>query len=302
MKKRNLARLAILSATVLWGSGFVAVKDSVASVPPVTLIALRFAFAALLLSLLFIKRLAAVDKGCIWRGAVIGFFLFAAYVAQTVGITDTTPGKNAFLTAVYVVIVPFMCWITEKRRPDRYNMIAAFMCLAGIGLVSLRGDFSVGKGDLLTIACGFLFACHIAAVARLAKRQDPVVITIIQFFFAALFSFAAAALTEDIAAPVPAGAWPGVIYLTVFCTAAALLLQNVGQKYLEPSSASVIMSLEAVFGVAFSLLFGYETPEARIYIGFAVIFAALMISETKLAFLRRKQGQACRGTGADRDK
>ena len=117
-----LARFAspiIILATIIWGSSFVVMKSSVDVLPTFWLLAIRFSFAALVLSLVFWKRWKVLDRQYLIGGAIMGFCLFVAYAFQTFGLARTTPGKNAFLTAVYCVIVPFLYWVIAKRRPDR---------------------------------------------------------------------------------------------------------------------------------------------------------------------------------------
>ena len=133
-----LARFAsplLILATIIWGSSFVVMKSSVDVLPTFWLLAIRFSFAALVLAVVFIRRWKVLDKQYLIGGTVMGFCLFLAYTFQTFGLEQTTSGKNAFFTAVYCVIVPFLYWFIAKRRPDRFNLIAAFLCIGGIALV-----------------------------------------------------------------------------------------------------------------------------------------------------------------------
>ena len=290
MQKRQgvFKKLALLLAALIWGSSFFVVKNTVDVFPPTRLLAIRFTIGAALLGIIFCRKLRKIDRGYIRSGAIIGVLLFGGYFAQTIGITDTTPGKNAFLTAIYCVIVPFLFWIVARRRPDRYNFLAAVLCIAGIGLVSLQGDFSISMGDGLTMVGGLFFAGHMVAVAKVTEGRDPVLLTIMQFAVAALLSWAVGFATEKMPAEVSLESWGGLLFLAVFATAGGLLLQNIGQKGTNPAAASILLSLESVFGVLFSVLFYGEQLTARLVIGFAVIFVAVVISETKLSFLRRK--------------
>ncbi|UQT50495.1 DMT family transporter [Flavonifractor plautii] len=129
-----LARFAsplLILATIIWGSSFVVMKSSVDVLPTFWLLAIRFSFAALVLAVVFIRRWKVLDKQYLIGGTVMGFCLFLAYTFQTFGLEQTTSGKNAFFTAVYCVIVPFLYWFIAKRRPDRFNLIAAFLCIGG---------------------------------------------------------------------------------------------------------------------------------------------------------------------------
>ena len=289
-KRGALAKAALLVATLIWGSTFIIFKDAMNGLPPLFILAFRYLVATVILSAVFFKKLRLINKTYLWQGAVLGVFLAAAYIFQTYGLQGTTPGKNAFLTAVYCVLVPFVSWAFFGCRPDRFNFLAAATCLAGIGFVSLDGDLSVMPGDWLTLVGGVFFALHIAFVARFNSDKDAVTLTLVQFFTAGVICGAGSLCFETLPSSVPPAAWTEIIYLAVCGTAVAMLLQNVGQKYVSSSSAAIILSLEALFGVLFSVIFGYENLSVKLVIGFALIFFAIITSETKWKFVRRRGG------------
>lgn len=289
-KRGALAKAALLVATLIWGSTFIIFKDAMNGLPPLFILAFRYLVATVILSAVFFKKLRLINKTYLWQGAVLGVFLAAAYIFQTYGLQGTTPGKNAFLTAVYCVLVPFVSWAFFGGRPDRFNFLAAATCLAGIGFVSLDGDMSVNAGDWLTLVGGVFFALHIAFVARFNSDKDAVTLTLVQFFTAGVICGAGSLCFETLPSSVPPAAWTEIIYLAVCGTAIAMLLQNVGQKYVSSSSAAIILSLEALFGVLFSVIFGYENLSVKLVIGFALIFFAIITSETKWKFVRRRGG------------
>lgn len=286
--KRILPKFALFSAALIWGSSFFIVKNTVDIFPTNFLLAIRFTIGCLLLCVLFPKKLTQLNRTCLWQGIVLGLLIFTAYCIQTIGLTDTTPGKNAFLTAAYCILVPFLYWITDKRRPDLYNFSAAFLCLAGIGLVSFDGSFSMRFGDAMTLISALFFAAHIVAGARFGGKSDPILLTILQFGTAAVCSWILGFTTETFPKEIPLNAALGLLYLAVFATTIALLLQNIGLKYADPTSGAILLSLESVFGVLFSMLFYQERLTLRLGAGFLLIFIAVILSETKLSFLRKK--------------
>lgn len=293
MKKLNLnnpmgGRLALLTAAVIWGSSFIVMKDAVDDVPVFQLLALRFTLAGLLLALIFRRRLMCCGRGLLRHGAVCGVLLLCAYATQTFGLMTTSPGTNAFLTAVYCVMVPFMAWGFHRKRPTAYNWIAAVMCIGGIGLISLSGDLSIGTGEWLTLLSGVFYALHIMALSHFGEQDDPVVLTIVQFAVVAALSWLCTLLTERGAAFPSPTVWPQLLYLTVFATAATLVLQSVGQSLTPPSQSAILLSLESVFGVLFSVMMGKEALTFQLGCGFALIFISVIISETQLSFLRRR--------------
>lgn len=285
VSKNATAKAALFGAAIIWGSSFLVVKNSMDVMQPHVLLAIRFTLGCLLLSIIFHKRLKKLNKDYFFKGGVIGLFLFLGYSLQTVGITDTSPGKNAFLTAIYCVIVPFLFWAVDKKKPDIYNVVAAFTSILGIGLVSLTKSFTVGMGDSLTLLSGFAYAAHLIAVSKFGKEKDPILLTILQFGYAAAFSWIIVLLFDDFPTTWTMDTIFGVLYLSVFATAVAILLQNVGQKYSKPAPAAIILSLESVFGALFSAIFYHENITPRLFIGFVFIFIAVIISETKLNFL-----------------
>ena len=287
--KRILPKFALFSAAMIFGSSFFIVKNTVDVFPTNFLLAIRFTIGCLLLCALFPRKLRQMDRACLWQGTVLGLLIFAGYCIQTIGLTDTTPGKNAFLTASYCILVPFLHWVVDKRRPDLYNFSAAFLCLAGIGLVSFDGSFSMRFGDAMTLVSALFFAAHIVAGARFGGKSDPILLTIVQFGVAAVCAWILGFATETFPKEIPLNAVLGLLYLAVFATTLALLLQNVGLKYADPTSGAILLSLESVFGVLFSMIFYHEQLNFRLTAGFLLIFVAVILSETKLSFLRKKR-------------
>ncbi|OYO87911.1 EamA family transporter, partial [Lachnotalea glycerini] len=127
-------------------------------------------------------------------------FIFISYFLQSIGCVYTTAGKNAFITTIYVVIVPFLYWIISKTRPDIYCVAAAFMAIIGIGLLSLNGDKSINIGDILTLISGFGYAIHMVFISKFSQEQDTVVLTFLQILVAAILSW--------ITAPIMDGGFP----------------------------------------------------------------------------------------------
>jgi len=289
----KLAKPMLFAAAMIWGTSFFIMKNALDVMPVFFLLAIRFTAGACLLALVCWKKWKDFSWDYLWRGAIIGGCLFLAYAVQTFGLARTTPSKNAFLTAVYCVIVPFLYWAVMKVRPDRYNIAAALLCVTGVGLVSLNGDLSVELGDVLTLICAFFYAAHIVAVAKVSPGKDIYLLTVFQFGFAAIYAWICGGVTEVFPAQSimdPAVYLP-LAYLCVMATTVALLFQNVGQVWSDPASASVILSLESVFGVICSVIFYGDQVTVPMTLGFALIFVAVVCSETKFSFLHKSAEQ-----------
>ena len=281
----------MLIAACIWGFAFVVVKDSLDYVGPIYMMAFRFTIAAAALALLFAPKLKLLN-GTYWKnGAVLGAYLFLAYAFQTIGCKYTTAGKNAFLTTIYVMFVPLISWPLYKKRPGWYVFVAAGVSITGIGLLALSNTdgslLAMNVGDILTLVCGLFYALHILRMERCNATQSTILLTVLQFFFAAVFSWATAPFFDG-AFPTAAVVNPHVIvsmlYLGLLSTMVAFVLQNVGLKYVQSSIAALFLSFESVFGVLFSTLLLHERLTLRMTAGCILIFFAVILAETKFEF------------------
>lgn len=285
-----LGRVALLIAALIWGGSFVGMKALTDVIPTQYLLAIRFSLAVLVMAIVLLPRLKKLNWSHVWRGLVIGVLLFGAYSFQTYGIEHTTPGKNAFLTEVYCVLVPFLYWMIDKTRPDRYNLLAALLSVIGIGLVSLDSNLTLGLGEGLTLVGGIFFSLHLVAIAKLGRGHDPLLITMLQFAGVSICAWIGAVCFETpptLQSLLSLEALGPMSYLVLAATCLSLSLQTFGQQHTPPSAAAILLSLEAVFGALISILAG-ERPTPTVLCGFAVIFAAVIVSETKLSFLRKR--------------
>ncbi|CAM2758662.1 DMT family transporter [Hathewaya histolytica] len=288
-KKSLIADLSLLLCAIIWGVGFVATDTALKEgIKPFYTMAIRFSIAFVFLCILFFKKLKKVSKKDLKAGAVVGSILFLAFSLQTIGLQFTTPGKQSFLTGIYVVIVPFLYWIVTKKAPDKYTFLSTVLCLLGTSLLTLDGGFSIAKGDTLTLICAIFFAAQIVFIEYYIKETDPVILTILQMGMAAILSLICALVTkEQVPLDISTKGWLAVFYLGSVSTMIAYIIQNVAQKYTSSTHAAIILCLETVFGSVFSAILLKEKFTPKMILGCIIIFIALVTSETKLKFLRR---------------
>lgn len=278
-------KILLVVATAIWGYSFVVMKEVVNVLSPAWLLGVRFTTAGIILALILHKRIIkSFSPKVLAMGALLGLFDFSAFWAQTVGLQHTTPGINAFLTATYCVIVPFAWWVIARKKPTLFNLGAAVLAIAGIWLVSADGSgagFSMGFGEAMTLVGALMFAVHIVFVSKFSRFADVLVLTAIQFVSEGLCGLALGAATEgalDFALFNPA-VIAQMAFLVIFASIVAFGIQNVSLAYVPPAQASLFLSLESVFGVVFSVLLYGEQVTAQLLVGFALIFAAIMVSE-----------------------
>ena len=232
---------------------------------------------------MFRKHLKGLTRADVQRGAVVGALLAGAYIVQTIGLSMTTAGKNAFLTTGYVLIVPFGCWLVFHEKLRKANFIAAALMLAGIGCLSLDGESGgLNMGDWITLCCGVLYAAHIMAVERCQKKTNTFALIVLQFAFAAAFALVYSLLFErGMPSAITWSIAGGLVYLSVFSTTLAMSMQNIGQSMAPASHAAILLSLESVFGALASCLVLGETLTGMMLLGFAIIFCALVVNSLK---------------------
>ena len=292
--KKYIGEIGLFLTAIVWGMGFVGTKLSLdGGLTPLQLITIRFLIASIFINLIFYKRIKEnISKEAIKCGAILGAFLFIAFVVQTIGLVYTTPSKNAFLTAVNVVIVPFIgffIFFIYRRKLDRIGVISSLLTLIGIGILSLEKDLSINIGDFLTIICAFGYALHIFFTGEFTKKHDPIVLTGVQFTVTFVLSLIVQILLGEGSLNANIKGYIGALYLGVFSTTLAFLVQTICQKRVDGIKTSIRLSTEAVFGTLFSRILLHEVVTGRMIIGSMIIFTSIIMSETKLSFLKGKK-------------
>ncbi len=275
------ADLWLFFITVIWGSTFVLVKDTLSSLGPFGLVALRFTVGLIALMVLFGRRLRRASGREIAAGALIGLFLFAGYAFQTVGLKYTSAAKSGFITGLSIVIVPVVAYLVLRHRPGVGAVLGVVSATVGLALLTLKADLSIEYGDLITMGCTISFALQIVLVGKFAPRMDAVVLTTAQIATVSLVSALLAGYSESLTLPLPLEAWAAVVFLGLAATALTFSIQNVAQKSTTPTHAALIFSLEPVFSLVFAYLLAGETLTGRALVGSALIVLGMIRAELK---------------------
>ncbi len=280
-ERRNAgATFALLLTAAIWGSAFVFQKFAADELSASFIVAARFSAAGVITALATIKKWHRIDRGYLLGGLATGITMSLGTWLQTAAMTfGTSPGKSAFLTAAYCVIVPFLYWLVRGEKPRANHLLSAVICLVGIGLISLNGEGGVTFGDGITLVCSVVFAANIVSISIFCEGRDPMLLTMLQICVAALCGWVAILIFGGMPEHISMGAAGNVLYLALFSTALCLSLQSIGLKYTNPTVGTILLSLESVFGVLFSVLLYGETVTLRMAVGFAVVFAAVLLAQ-----------------------
>ena len=275
-------KLLIVACALAWGLSFFVMKDVTASLPVFWLLFVRFGASSVVMLAVFWRRIRDNLSAPVVRvGVLLGAFYGAAYVLQTYGIVYTTPGKNAFLTGVYCVLVPLCAWLLGHGAPRRMSVIAALVSLVGAGLVVLDNGLPLNVGDALTLAGSVFYALEMVIVAHEGRGRDVWALTFWQFLTITAIVGVGHVLVE---APPAAEAFTSgnvcaLAFLALVCSFGCLAVLNYALTKVDPTSGALLSSLESPSGVAFSVAFGYETLTPRLLVGFVLIFAGIVLSE-----------------------
>lgn len=280
MKQSTIAKIALFLTAVLWGSTFTIGKLATESFSASFIIAFRFLIASMVLLIVAYPHRKQLDKKYWVDGFWMGLTLFISYILQVGGLAlDTSPGKGAFLCTTYSVLVPFVYWMVTKERPKVHHLICVFLCLFGVGVLSLSGGWGMSMGDILTVLSGVPCALNIVISAIACRNRNVMLLTTIELWVVTIFAWIIVFVGNGLPSQLPIGAIGGVVYLGLIATALCLYMQSYGLKYAEPAIGGMLLSLESVFGVIFSVIIYHEKITLRMLVGFAVIFSAILLSQ-----------------------
>lgn len=289
MKERLKGIVCLLFATIIWGSTFVAQSVGMDHIGPFTFQAVRCFLAVIgLLPVIAVSDRFKSDGKTfktrwsdkqLWKaGLLCGIPLFLACNLQQLGIVDTDAGKSGFLTAMYIVIVPVM-GLFLGRKPTKWIPISVLLGAVGLYCLSCVGVTKISTGDLLLIGCAFMFALQIIFVDLFAGSVDALRLNLIQSLVCAVLSAVVMVFRETVTWKALLDCWLPLCYAGFLSMGAAYSLQIVGQKYLPPTPASLIMSLESVFAVLCGCLILRETLTMWETIGCVLVFIAVILSQ-----------------------
>ena len=303
ISKRYLSPLMLVLAAMIWGFAFSAQKAA-ENIAPFTLGAARslFAFIFLIFVILFFDRFLHTGRKLFSKekkidfnrteiigGSICGVILaFASFLQQTGMNGGTDAGKASFITALYVVMVPIYALALKKNAPVNV-WISMPIAVVGFYLLCITGEFKIALSDLFVLLCALVFPIHILAIDRFSPKCDGVRMSCIQFLVATVINLIFALIFESPIDFIGVGAsiFP-ILYLGIGSSGIAYTLQIIGQRGANPSAASILLSLESVFGVVGSMLFLGEKMSLREYLGCAVVFIAVIISQLDFGSIFKK--------------
>ena len=293
-KNKLKGNLLLLLTAVVWGLSFISQSKGVEVIPPVAFNGIRSLLGGVVLLpvIYFIDRSKAkkgqevykIDKKLIVAGVACGSLLCLASTLQTIGMVETSPGKAGFITALYMVVVPIIGLFFGKK-PTLNVAISVLIAVSGLYFMCIEpGSFALTNGDILVFLCAFVFAGHILVIDYFSPKVDGVKLACLQFFVCGIINMVWMCFGEIPTFGAVMDAWLAIGYSGAMSCGVAYTLQIVGQKYTDPTSASILMSLESVFATLSTVIFtalGWQltggTMTSREIAGCCLMFVAILL-------------------------
>jgi drug/metabolite transporter (DMT)-like permease len=272
--------LILLLTAVVWGSGFAAQRLGADAMSALYFNAARFLLGGLILLTLARFRWP-LERRHLPLAGLAGALLFGGALLQQSAIAATTIGNVAFITGLYVVLVPILMFILWRHRTSPTSWLATLVAAAGVALLSLQDGFQMRAGDFLALLGAILWAGHVVLIGRLPKSVDSYTFAIAQFLVCGALNLLCGLLVDPQGIGRVALAWPAVLYAAAFPTAVGFTLQIFGQRGAPAVDAAIVLSLETVFGALFGVLFFAEAFNPRQLLGCALILGAIVLCQVK---------------------
>lgn len=274
--KKFIPVALLLSVTIIWGSTFAIMKDSLDRLNVDSFLAWRFIIAALLMAIVRPQSLRHINLHFLIRGVIIGLILGTGYILQTFGLTLTSVAKTGFITGLYAIFTPLIAAGLFKHSVTKVQWLAVVLSMVGLAILALKG-LSLGLGEFLVVLSALFFALHIIALGRWSPGRDAYALTIIQMATVGLLALISTAKT-GLHAPHDKGMWVAIIYTAIFASAFAFMVQTWTQSFMSATSVGIILTMEYVFAAVFGILLVHEHLTLRVAIGGGCMMIGLYLA------------------------
>lgn len=293
-KKKMQADLMLIVVTLCWGVSYYLMDISLADMDPFTLNAHRFLGAFFIAAALTWKKVKNVNKITLKYSVLVGISLVFVYIGATFGVKYTSLSNSGFLCAMTVVFTPLISRVVLKEKQDRKVLVSVLMCFIGIAFLTLKDDFSINmgnlKGDLLCLMCAFAYAIDLLLTEKAVshKEVNAYQMGVFQLGVTGVCNFVLALIFEQPHFPTTTTVWGAVLFLAIFCTGVAFVVQPIAQQYTTAAHTGVIYALEPVFAAIVAVVFAHEFLSPKSYFGAFLMVASVMVMEIDFGSIRKK--------------
>lgn len=273
-----LPTLAIFLATLIWGTTLAFIKDAVSTISPYDFIFWRFTIASLIIIVVF-KACINLSKQNLFYGTILGFFLGATVIFQSIGLQYTSASMTSFITSLSVLFVNFFDYFVNKSQPSFYLMCSAVLTVCGVAFITLSSGLTINPGDIWVLLCAVSLAGYILWAEKSSNLQQPFSLTFIQSLVVCLISASMSGITKNFHIPTKPNVWVAILFCSIFASIIAFWLQLKFQKSISATKAAIIFSLEPVFATITAAFYLHEHLTYAFFIGASLILSAIFLSE-----------------------
>lgn len=274
------ANLILATVSMAWGTSYIFMKLGVDAIPPLTIVALRCGFAFIILAALFHKKIIKVEAKVLKYSAIMGALLCGIFIGLVYGVKYTNASTAGFLASTTVILVPILQMFMTRKLPSKKIIYGMIIVLAGLGLLTIKDDFSISIGSLYCLVAALLYAIHIIVTNQFVKEVDALQLAIFQLGFAALYATIGTFIFETPVLPHGMIDWIAILGLAFICSAYGFVMQPIAQKYTTPESVGFLFSLEPVFTAIFAFILLNENMGGQGYLGTLLILTGVLIANT----------------------
>jgi drug/metabolite transporter (DMT)-like permease len=267
----------LVLTTFFWGGSFLFTKIGVREVPPQFFVLIRFSMAALLMGIICLPRLHRLDLVTLKRGLIVGIALGITNLTFVFGIAGTSISRAGVINNLFVLFIPLIAKVIWRDRVGWNNLLGIVMASLGIAFLAAGGGEGFNRGDLISTLCAFFIAVHIISVSKVLKDEDVYLVSLVQFSAVALIAGAAALLMPTPVFSISGEAFGSMVYCAIFPTVVCFTLQNIYQRYLTPTQAGLVYTLDPVWSLMAGFAFLGERLSGREWFGCGLIFIAVLV-------------------------
>ena len=267
----------LVLTTFFWGGSFLFTKIGLSSIPPQIFVLIRFCLATLIMLMVFARRLNKLDAGTVKRGMIVGTALGLTNLSFVFGVQGTSISRAGILNNLFVLFIPVITGIFWRDKIGRVNMAGIILAVVGIWLLATGGEQGFNRGDLISTFCAFMIAGHIITVSKVLKDDDVFLVSLVQFATVAVIAAVACLLLPLPPFKVTQAAAMSVVYCAIFPTIFCFTLQNAYQRYVTPTRAGLVYTLDPVWSLLAGFLVLSERLNAMEWLGCGIIFVAVLL-------------------------
>lgn len=278
----------LILTTLFWGGSFLFTKIGLREIPPSLFVFTRFTLATLIMLIVFARRLKGFDRGVLQRGLIVGLALGLTNLSFVFGVQGTSISRAGILNNLFVLFIPLITKLIWRDRVGRINLIGIALAAVGIWLLATSGGVGFNRGDLISTVCAFFIACHIITVSKVLKDDDVYLVSMVQFATVAIISGLASLTIPIPSFTVSSTGVMTIVYCAIFPTIICFTMQNTFQRYVTPTRAGLIYTLDPVWSLLAGMFVLGERLKPLEWLGCGLIFLAALVPLSIRYFYERR--------------